>query len=119
MKSLARNLMFAALLGGTAVMATAPANARVGLSIGLGGPAYYGYSYDRPCWFYRSHDLPAPARCLGYYRGYWGSNVYVDGNFVFRDRDHWDRWHDRDDYRRWRNHDWNGRDRGSDHDHHR
>lgn len=120
MKSLARNLMLAAMLGGTAVLAAAPANARVSLSIGLGGPVYNGYNYERSCSYYRYHDLPAPARCLGYYRGVWGSNVYLDGNFVFQDRDQWGRWSGRSNYRQWHDHDWGGHDHGgSDHDHHR
>ena len=121
MKSFARNLTLAALLSGGAMLSAAPASAGVHLSIGLGAPSYYGYHYDRPCWYYREHYLPAPARCLGYYRSHWGSNVYVDGNFVFRDHDHWNKWHDRDEYRHWRGHDWNGHedhDRG-DRGHHR
>jgi hypothetical protein len=121
-RSLVKNLVLAGLLGGAAVATAAPATAGVSLSIGIGGPAYYGYDYYRPCWFYRAHDLPAPARCLGYYRGIWGPRLYVDGDFIFRDRDDWRRWHDRDDYRHWRGHDWhdrdhhdNGRHRGWDH----
>ena len=109
MKSLTRNLMVAAVLAGAAAFGTAPANAGVHLSIGLGGPVYMGYNYERPCWWYREHDYPAPARCLDYYRGRYGSNVYVDGDFIFRDRDHWNRWHVRDDYRHWHDHDWHHR----------
>lgn len=110
MKSLATKLMFAAMLAGTAILATTPANARVSLSIGLGGPAYYGYNYNRPCSFYRTHDLPAPARCREYLSSYWGPQVYADGDFIFRDRDHWSHWKGRDDYRHWKDHDWSGGD---------
>lgn len=105
MKSLTKVLLATAMLGGAALAVASPASARVGISIGIGTPGYYqGYYYDRPCEYYRVNDLPAPARCVGYYRGYWGSNVYLDGNFVFRDRDYWAHWRGRDDYRRWHDH---------------
>jgi hypothetical protein len=105
MKSLTKALLTTLILGGAAMAAASPASAGIGVSIGIGGPAYYrGYHYDRPCAFYRANDLPAPARCYGYYQGVWGSGVYLDGNFVFRNRDHWARWRGRDDYRHWRTH---------------
>lgn len=122
MKSSVKILVAALMLGGTALAVATPAEARVGLSIGIGVPGpYWGYRYDRPCWFYRAHALPAPARCYDYYRAHWGSGVYLDGNFVFGSRDAWYHWRDRDDYRHWRDH-WHGHDGGHDHggwhDHH-
>ncbi|MDE2183272.1 MAG: hypothetical protein KGJ78_09645 [Alphaproteobacteria bacterium] len=105
-----KSLVVGAVLG--AALAAAPAQAGVNFSIGIGVPAYYGYDYYRPCDWYRWHDYPAPRRCYAYYRGYWGPSMYVDGDFIFRDRDDWYRWRDRDDYRHWRGHDWRDRDRG-------
>jgi hypothetical protein len=129
MRNLAKVLAVAGLAGGGIAATAAPANADVGLSIGIGPGYYTGYDYYRPCSFYRYNDLPAPARCYRYLYGYWGRNIYVDGDFIFRDRGDWWRWHDRDDYRHWRHHDfgWRGHDEhrdgwhdGGDHrwDHH-
>ncbi|MDE2112164.1 MAG: hypothetical protein KGJ79_13555 [Alphaproteobacteria bacterium] len=111
MRSLVKVFTAALLLGGGVTAVAAPAQAGVDLSIGIGVPAYYGYDFYRPCEFYRYHDLPAPARCYSYFYRYWGPGVYIDGDFLFRDRDDWWRWHDRDDYRHWRDHDfhWQGR----------
>ena len=127
MNSLAKIATAAFLMGGAAFMTAAPANAGVSLSVGIGVPgfargypAYYGYDYYRPCAFYLNNDLPAPRRCYGYFYNVWGPGLYFDGNFLFRDRAHWWRWHDRDDYRRWYAHDFgyrghDGGDRGWDH----
>jgi hypothetical protein len=94
----------AALLSGMAMIGAAtPADARIAIAIGV-GPEFHGYRYDRPCKFYFNHDLPAPARCRGDYARFYHTNVYVDGGFVFRDRDTWNRWHNRDDYRHWHEH---------------
>jgi hypothetical protein len=111
MKSLTKVLLASVMLSGAALAVAGPASAGVDVSIGIGGPGYYAdYDYNRPCWFYRTHDLPAPRRCYDYFRGIWGGGIYVDGDFLFQDRDHWWRWHDRDDYHHWRNHDfhWHG-----------
>ena len=122
MKALAKFGVAALMLGGSALATAQSANAEVGVSIGIGGPGYYGgyygpgpyyggdYDYYRPCSWYYYYDLPAPARCYNYYYRYYGPSVYLDGDFIFRDRDDWWRWHDRDDFHHWRNHDfgWRG-----------
>jgi len=111
MKSLTKILAAGLMLGGTAVAFAAPAHAQVGVSIGIGGPGFYAdYDYNRPCLWYRDRDLPVPRRCYDYFYGIWGPGIYVDGDFIFRDRDHWWRWHDRPEYQHWRNHDfhWHG-----------
>jgi|SRR5579871_1843475 len=123
MRTVTKLLVAAAMLGGSALATTVPANADFSLGIGIGvpGPVWTGdYDYYRPCWWYRQYDLPAPYRCYRYYYGLWGPAVYIDGDFIFADRDDWWRWHDRDDYRHWHDHDfafhhdWN-HDRGWDH----
>lgn len=118
MRSISKWLIAGAALGGAAMLAT-PAEAQMDFSIGIGAPTYYGYNWDRTCDWYRWHEMPAPARCLGYYRDVWGPGVYLNSGFVFRDRDHWGRWRDRDDFRHWRGYDWHHRwDHYRDHDHH-
>jgi hypothetical protein len=123
MKFINKSALAALLVAGGAIGIAAPANAEVGVSIGIGGPGYYGtyrdYDYYRPCSWYRYWDLPAPARCYGAYYGYFGPGVFLDGDFVFRDRDDWGRWRDRDDFRGWRERaefhrggDWGHRDWG-------
>lgn len=109
MNLLSKTLIAAGAMFGLA-MTAAPSEAGVNLSIGIGVPAYYGYDYYRPCEWYWRHDFPAPRRCFDYYRRYWGPGLYIDGDFLFRDRDDYYRWRGRDNYRRWRGHDW--RDRG-------
>lgn len=116
MKSLARGFLIAAALG-AAITMSAPANAEVSFSIGIGGPVFYGYDYWRPCGWYFDHGFPAPARCYDYYRGFWGPRLYMSDGFVFRDRDDWYRWRGRDDFRHWRGHDWDRDRRGWDRDH--
>ncbi|HEY1710381.1 MAG TPA: hypothetical protein VGG10_19070 [Rhizomicrobium sp.] len=114
MKTIAKYALGALMTGAVALGAAAPAQAGVGVSIGIGGPAYYGYNYYQPCRFYFNHDLPAPNRCLADYRRFYGPSVYISDGFIFRDRVTWGRWRDRDDFRHWRAHDW----RGHDHDWH-
>lgn len=98
MKTLAKICTAALMIGGSAIATTTPANAEVGVSIGIGGLGWYGdYDYGRPCWWYRDRDLPVPRRCYNYFYSIWGPGIYIDGDFIFRDRDHWWRWHDRDD----------------------
>jgi hypothetical protein len=115
MKNLTKLCAAALMMGGATIVTAGAADADVGVSFGFGGPGYYGgyyddYDYYRPCWWYREYDLPAPARCYRYFYDYWGPGIYFDGDFIFRNRDHWWRWHDRDDFRHWRNHDfhWHG-----------
>lgn len=91
---------------GAVAGAAAPAEARVVVAVGVGGPVYYGYNYSRPCSYYYRHDLPAPRRCYSHYRRYYGSHVYISSGFVFLNRTHYYRWHRRDDFRHWRNHNW-------------
>lgn len=108
-KSIASYAIAALIAGGAATGAAVPAQADVGISVGFGGPAYYGYDYQRPCSFYFRHDLPAPRRCYRDYYGYYGSDVYISDGFVFRNRGTYGHWKDRDDFRHWRGHDWNDR----------
>ena len=110
MRTLAK-LCAAALMSGGGALATAtPANAQIDFSIGIGGPAYYGYyDYTAPCWWYREYELPAPRRCYPYFYDLWGPGIFFDGDFIFRDRDDFWRWRDRDDYRHWREHDFHWR----------
>jgi hypothetical protein len=86
---------------------TLPAKAGVDVSIGVGGPLYYGYDYYRPCRWYFDNDFPAPRRCYREYTGFYGPGVYISSGFVFRDRAHYYRYRGRDDFRHWRNHNWN------------
>ena len=120
MNAFAKRILVGAALG-AAIAVSAPANAGVSFSIGIGGPAYYGYDYWRPCDWYFAHGFPAPRRCYDYYRGVWGPHLYISDGFVFRDRDDWYRWRGRDDFRHWRGHDWDRDrrdwDRHHDHDH--
>lgn len=106
MKKFAQFIVAGLIAAGTAVGVSAPAQAGVSFEIGVGGPAYYGYDYYRPCRWYFEHDFPAPNRCYRDYVGFYGPHVYISDGFVFRDRGHWDRWRVRDDYRHWRTHDW-------------
>lgn len=119
-KSLPKALFAALMIGGAAIAGATPARADDwGLSVDFGAPGSDGYYDDgRPCWWYRSYDLPAPRRCYSYFYGIWRSSLYLDGDFIFRDRDDWWRWHDRDDYRHWRDHDfhWRRDDRRGAHD---
>lgn len=119
-KPLARTLLAVLMLGGAAISGIAPAHADDwGISVGVGAPGWDGYYDDgRPCWWYRSYNLPAPRRCYSYFYGIWGPSLYLDGDFIFRDRDNLRHWHDRADYRHWRDHDfhWRGNERRSTHD---
>jgi hypothetical protein len=108
MKSIAKFALGALMTGAVALGAAAPAQAGVGISIGIGGPAYYGYDYAQPCRYYFNHELPAPGRCVADYRRFYGRGVYITDGFVFRDRVTWGRWRGRDDFRHWRTHDWRG-----------
>jgi hypothetical protein len=92
-------LVLAALVAGGAVSldAQAPAEAGVALSISIGD-----YNYHRTCSYYYRHHLPAPRRCYTYMRRYWGPAIYIDGDFIFRDRSDWGRWRNRDDYYHWK-----------------
>jgi len=115
MKSWTKLALAALLMGGAAAIGSAtPASAQISLSIGIGGG---DYNPGRSCSWYRYHDFPAPRRCYGYFQGVYGANVYVDGDFIFRDHDDWNRWRSRDDYQHWRNHqfrhqDWARSDHG-------
>lgn len=115
MKPLAKILAAALMTGGLTVAFATPASAQdFGVSVDFGG-----YDYNRPCEWYRYNDFPAPRRCYDYFYGIWGHGIYLDGDFIFRDRHDWWRWHDRDDYRHWRGHDfhWHGGDHGHDRGH--
>src|SRR3974390_759986 len=100
MKLFTKLILTSTLIAGTACAVTTPANAGVGISIGIGIPGDWdGYYYaDKPCWWYARYDFPAPRHCYRYYYSLWRDNVYWDGDFIFRDRDDWWRWHDRDEY---------------------
>lgn len=119
--NLSKFTLAAIVAAGTVLFgAAAPASAGVTISIGVGGGDYY---WDRSCPYYYHHRLPAPLRCRGYLMRYWGPDVYVDGDFIFRDRDDYWAWHDRDDYRHWRMHEfrrseWRHHDWDHDHDWH-
>ncbi len=116
MKAFSRLALAAFAVAGAAAIGNAePAKASVGLSIGIYGGG--DYDYYRPCSWYRYHDFPAPHRCYRYFQGIYGPTIFVDGDFIFRDRDDFGRWHDRDEYRHWRNHefrreDWDHHDNG-------
>jgi len=98
----------ALLASGAVIGASAPANARVDVSIGVGGPGVFvgDYDYYRPCSYYRYWNIPAPARCYREFYGFYGPSVFVVDGFVFSNRDSWGRWRDRDDYGHWRRHEW-------------
>ena len=76
MNGLARLTLTAIALGGLAA-GTAPASANMAAD----------NARRHPCHFYLHRDLPAPKRCLGYFRDALGPDVYVRGNFVFRSRE--------------------------------
>lgn len=114
MKLISQLALVALVAGGTASLdMQRPATADVTFSIGVGN-----YDYNRPCWFYYRHHLPAPHRCYNYMWRYYGPGMYVDGDFIFRDRYEWSHWRDRDDYRHWKRHEFrhdqwhDGRDGG-------
>lgn len=116
MRSLSKIVLAGLLMGGAAVVAAQPAAARVGVSIGIGVPGFYGsfddYDYYRPCRWYFDHNFPAPAHCYRDYYGFYGPDVYVYDGFVYRSHDDYYRWRDRDDFRRWHEHhnEWRGHD---------
>src|ERR1700761_4227388 len=62
-------LLVAGATVGTIAATTAPAEARVAIGIGIGGPGYYGGYYGRPCYY-------DPYYCGGGYYGYGGPGVY-------------------------------------------
>ena len=107
-------LCASAAIAAAAALGAQPASAHVGISIEIGTPYVGYYDYSRPCWWYRQYDLPVPRRCYRYFYGIWGPDIFVDGDFIFRDRDDYWRWRDRDDYRHWRDHDFHWR--AGDHD---
>jgi len=101
MNGLARLMLAATALGGMAAGAQASANME-GADPGR-----------QPCHFYMHRDIPAPKRCLRYYRDAVGPGVYVHGGFVFRSREAFLHPHGpMGDEERWAN-----RDEGRDRDH--
>jgi hypothetical protein len=100
---IATKLALAALVaaGAMSTAATTPANAAVGFSIQLYDR---DYDYNRSCSYYYRNDIPAPRRCYDYFHRYYGSGLYMDGDFIFRSHNDFYRWRDRDDYRHWRRH---------------
>lgn len=116
MKQSLKYALAALLAGSAAVATTAPAQAGVSFSIGIGGGGYggyydqdyYGYNYARPCAFYFRNDLPAPARCYRDYYSYYGPSVFLSDGFVFSNRGNYGRWRDNDRFRHWRSHNWGG-----------
>jgi hypothetical protein len=83
MNTITKIALGALMLAGTAALAAAPADARVAIGIGIGGPGYYGgyggYDPGAYCDYYsRWYD---PYRCrwdYGYYDEpiWWGNNWY-------------------------------------------
>lgn len=65
-----------------------------------------GYDPGRNCRFYVMQLLPVPARCITELAGNWSMKPYIDGEFMFRNRDEWLKWRDREDYRHWKSHDY-------------
>ena len=75
-----------------AFAASAPAQARVSIGIGLGypgyyGPPYYGPPYYGPPYYGRAVCDPYsrwydPYRCDGYYAGYYDGPVFIDGVWI-------------------------------------
>ena len=81
MKLIGKLAIGAVMAGAAALATTAPADARVTVGIGIGGPGYYGYYgpayYHNPCWRpypYRPYYCDA-----GYYPGYYGYGGPVIG----------------------------------------
>jgi len=64
-----------------------------------------GYDPSRTCRFYVMQHLPVPVRCMAELLGNWSGKPYLDGEFMFRNRNDWLSWRDREDYRHWKNHD--------------
>lgn len=65
-----------------------------------------GYDPGRTCRFYVLQHLPVPVHCLAELLGNWSAKPYIDGAFMFRNREDWLAWRDREDYRHWKNHDY-------------
>jgi hypothetical protein len=76
MNGLARLMLAATALGGLAAGAAQASANMEGAHPGR-----------QPCHFYLHRDIPAPKRCLRYYRDAVGPDVYVHGGFVFRSRE--------------------------------
>ncbi len=110
MNRIAKYALAALVAGGAAIGSATPSSAGIGVSIGVGPFSGSYYDYGRPCAFYRDYDYPAPARCYREYEGYYGSGVYLNSGFVFRDRNTWGRWHNRDDFHHWRDRDFRDRE---------
>src|SRR4051812_31156042 len=93
MNGLATLMLTATALGGLAAGA-----AQASANMEAGDPG------RQPCHFYLHREIPAPKRCLRYYRDAVGPGVYVHGGFVFRSREAFlhareERWADRDEGR--------------------
>ena len=102
MKRFAKVALGALMLPGAATaVASSPADARVVVGFGVGGPGYYGGYYGpayRPAyscdpysrWYdpYRC-DYYAPSYYAPYYGGYYGPSVSFGFGGGFRDHDGW------------------------------
>ena len=65
-----------------------------------------GYEPGRSCRTYVVQHLPVPIRCMTELLGNWSPKPYIDGEFIFRNREEWLSWKDREDYRHWKAHDY-------------
>jgi hypothetical protein len=126
MRAVFKGALAAALLAGSSLAGTAPAEARdhtgtaiaagiIGLGIGAAiassdhhdryyGNDGYGYGYDAPVNYYAqpAYGYPAYGYGVSYDRGYYGRDHY-DGRRDYRDNRRWDnrgRDHDRHDHDR-------------------
>jgi hypothetical protein len=82
MKKVMKIALGAVMLAGAAIAVVTPANARVSVGIGLGGPAYAGY-YDPGYAGYSCDPYSrwyAPAYCGPAYYGY-GPDIVIGGHF--------------------------------------
>jgi hypothetical protein len=80
------------------------------IAAALTGPAIAdndtGYDPGRSCRSYALQRLPVPVRCMVELLGNWSPKPYIDGEFMFRNREEWLAWKDREDYHHWKNHDY-------------
>jgi hypothetical protein len=65
-----------------------------------------GYDPGRTCRAYVMQKMPVPVRCMAELVGNWSAHPYIDGEFMFRNRQDYLLWRDREDYHHWKAHDY-------------